>query len=1532
MTGLWALPPEEQSRMHRIRMEVLLYYCNTNWNVFWGNSDGLDTFLPLRGIPVPIKAGERIFIDGQILPANHEFLWDRTLVKILSESNEVESISAQGRLLDAARLDKHFVEVEARVVSQSWVPNPQTSASVYVLKLGLRAQNFNFDAFVNVVNPSQTYADLTGKVVRISGVYSGAFDAPGTMTNLTLWTPDLNHVEIVGSLKDGSRSSKPATSSENSATTGSNLLVRSAGTVRSQHPLTATAQGTNGRPVLSEAVITNMNEFWAIPLEEKGQPHRVRMDLLIYYCDTNWNVYWGDSDGLDTFLPLRGIPVSLKAGDEISIDGRILPVNQECFWDRTSVKILSESNEIKTLSAKGRLLDVVSLDKHFVEVDALVDSQSWTPNSQAWVSMHVLKLGLLGDNLNFDAFVNVANPEQVHPDLAGKFVRISGVYSETLDAFGKIASLTLWTPDLDHFKVIGSLQSDPRFSVPVTASENFAMADPKTLVCVAGVVRSQQPGQAVTIWDDSGQIRILTKQFHPLQRGDYVEAVGYPAVQGLDRILRDGLFRLTTNNVADGYGNSTNHARLRLADQVRGLDEENIARHLPVTIEGVVTWVDPRRGFIFVMDSSGGIRVMRPHLLGGRRFVPGMLVKVDGVAAAGEFAPVITNAVARQTGTMVLPDDAPLISLEQALTGTADGRWVQMRGYVRKVTDLARITELQLVAPGGEFTVRLPRDESLKTLQGSVMLACGVCVVDANARRQLTGIEVWSPGIEDIQVEQTAPADVFALPMRSIASLRQFNLFNTLNERVHTAGSVTLNLPGHYLYVQDGDSSILALSEQTDPPLHPGDRVEVVGFSGNDSGNFVLREAVYRRISAGSEPVPVQLSTEQTVNEDLDGLLVRAEGLLLDVVEKPDETRLVIQWKGVIFEAKLDQPGKFAGGKPELGSKLALTGVYRIQRDEYGKPHSFLLNLRDGSDVRVLAPPPWWTLRRLLLALAGVGLISLLALLWTEETRRKNSQLLRAQVELKAAHDKLEERVLERTRNLQEANEALRRSEERFVKAFRASPVPLLLQSARDQRFVDVNESFLHLTGFKREEVLEQTPAGLKLFSQPETGREISDALSAKRLVRNLQTELAIRNGKPLTVLVSAEAFELESQSHFLMSIQDITERINVENQLRQAQKMEVVGQIAAGIAHDFNNILTVIQGHAEIQLNVEKLDESLADSLREISRAAARAASLTRQLLAFSRKQMLQRRPLDVRESLNNTSKMLRRIIGEHISLRIECAENLPPVFADAVNFEQIIINLAVNARDAMPRGGPLTITAGLAVIDAKYLEREPDAVIGTFIRLSVADEGIGMDETVRSKIFEPFFTTKDVGKGTGMGLATVYGIVKQHQGWIEVESKPGAGSVFKVFLPVAEQEAQATSESGTDLIPAAGVPAHTILLVEDEAALREMASTVLKRLGHQVVTAQDGPEALSLWPQYRGKIDLLFTDMVMPGGMTGRELADRLLRDKPQMHVIYSSGYSMDLFDSGMNLIEGVNCLLKPYDATTLARVVKKTFANGD
>jgi signal transduction histidine kinase len=811
------------------------------------------------------------------------------------------------------------------------------------------------------------------------------------------------------------------------------------------------ADESNVQPAISETVITNLAQFWAIPQGKKSQLHRLQAEFLIYYCDSNWNVFWGRSGDKSFFLPLRGLPLPLKSGDKIFVNGLILPVNQEFLWDKTAIQVLSESNEIESVSTRGKLLDTASFSRRFVEVEALVDSQRL-------VSSNVLRLDLLAENFNLNAFVHLDQPGDSPPDFTGKFVRLKGVYSETIDARGMVANITLWTPGLSQVETTGALAEDSRFSIPTTSSESFTAIASKTLVHVRGTVRSQQPGEMVTIWDDAGQIRIFARQRHPLQRGDRIEAIGQPAFQGIDRVLQEGLFRLELKNETNAQGLASGRTRLRLADQVRGLDQDQIVQQPAISLEGVVTWVDLQRNFIFVLDSSGGIRVMQSKLQTGRRIQAGMLVKVDGRAATGDFAPVITNAVVRQTGTMDLPD-APLTSLEQALTGTEDGRWIQMRGYVRKVVEADRALELQLVAPGGEFTARVPRDNALRTLQGSVILVRGVCVVAANSRRQLTGVEIWSAGVGDVQTEQSAPEDLFALPLRSVASLRQFNLFNTLNERVRTRGSVTLHIPRRYLYVQDGDSSILALSDQTEP-LNPGDRVEVVGFSGNNGGNFLLREATYRRIEPGPQPVPVQLPALQFVNEGLDGLLVRAEGLLLDIVEKAGETRLIFQVKDLVFEAKLDKIMPFTGGKPGLGSKLAITGVYRIQRDEYGKPRSFLLNLRDGGDVRVLEPPPWWTLPRLLLVLAGVLLVFLLALFWALEARHKNNFLLHAQAQLKAAHDKLEERVQERTRELREQIEARKRAHSRLSEAQQR-----LIHASRQAGMAEVATGILHNVG-----------------------------------------------------------------------------------------------------------------------------------------------------------------------------------------------------------------------------------------------------------------------------------------------------------------------------------------------------------------------------------------------------------------------------------------------------------------------------------
>jgi CheY-like chemotaxis protein len=370
---------------------------------------------------------------------------------------------------------------------------------------------------------------------------------------------------------------------------------------------------------------------------------------------------------------------------------------------------------------------------------------------------------------------------------------------------------------------------------------------------------------------------------------------------------------------------------------------------------------------------------------------------------------------------------------------------------------------------------------------------------------------------------------------------------------------------------------------------------------------------------------------------------------------------------------------------------------------------------------------------------------------------------------------------------------------------------------------------------------------------------------------------------------------------------------------------MEAVGRLAAGVAHDFNNILTVILGNTSLQLRNPHLDEKLNTSLQQVERAAERATALTRQLLAYSRKQIIQRRPLALNEVVEQTVGMLRRIIGEHIALNMELMPDLPPIFADPGSVDQVIMNLALNARDAMPDGGNLRIATHEVEIEAADCARNPEAQLGRHLCLLVQDTGQGMDAATVARIFEPFFTTKGPGEGTGMGLATAYGILKQHDGWIEVESEPQRGTTISAFFPLcAEGAAIETCEP--EKLPAADAPAEnvTILVVEDEEMLREFVDQALSVLGYRVLTAANGRDALKLWSEHRDEIDLLLTDVVMPESISGRQLASTLVVEKPDLKVIFTSGYSAELLGEDFEQEKEFGFLAKPYLPDRLASTV--------
>jgi signal transduction histidine kinase/ActR/RegA family two-component response regulator len=391
----------------------------------------------------------------------------------------------------------------------------------------------------------------------------------------------------------------------------------------------------------------------------------------------------------------------------------------------------------------------------------------------------------------------------------------------------------------------------------------------------------------------------------------------------------------------------------------------------------------------------------------------------------------------------------------------------------------------------------------------------------------------------------------------------------------------------------------------------------------------------------------------------------------------------------------------------------------------------------------------------------------------------------------------------------------------------------------------------------------------------------------------------------------------------------DITERLALEAQLRHSVKMEAVGQLAAGVAHDFNNILTVIQGHADLLLQAQQSPEANEKSIRQIAGAAERASGLIKQLLMFSRKQVMQTRNINLNEIISNISPALIGLLGENVHFQFTPGPHLPAIYADVGMMEQVLLNLCLNARDAMRNGGRFTLKTYMQTLEPVASVLNPEARPGKFICLAVTDTGAGMDRATLSHLFEPFFTTKDTGKGTGLGLATVYGIIQQHQGWIVVDSEMGKGSTFTFFLPAAEAVAEIAPEkpaSAAPQIPDLARGDETLLVVEDETPLRELVVNILELCGYKIFQAVNGLEALQIWSEQKGKIDLLLTDMVMPGGISGRQLAERLQAEDPELKVIYTSGYSPGMAGKDIALLEGWNFLAKPYPPSRLAQVVRE------
>jgi len=475
-------------------------------------------------------------------------------------------------------------------------------------------------------------------------------------------------------------------------------------------------------------------------------------------------------------------------------------------------------------------------------------------------------------------------------------------------------------------------------------------------------------------------------------------------------------------------------------------------------------------------------------------------------------------------------------------------------------------------------------------------------------------------------------------------------------------------------------------------------------------------------------------------------------------------------------------------------------------------------------------------------------------------------------------------------------------------------------------RFSFCNPRIEAITGYKPAELIRVPFVELVSESDAETARATIRELaeSRGRMEREMKTEISGRDGRKAMLEVRLTADEgLDGARQLYGVARDVSERERLMGQLSQAQKMEAVGRLAGGIAHDFNNLLTAILGYCDYASGRLDDADSLGKSLEEIRRAGKRAASLTHQLLAFSRKQVMQPKVIDLNPLIANLEKLLRRLIGEDIALVTRLAPDLEAIYADPGQIEQVIMNLCINARDAMPRGGDIVLETANVSLDGSRFDGKVAVVAGSYVLLRVADTGIGMDEATKSRLFEPFFTTKEPGKGTGLGLSTVYGIVKQTGGYIGADSQPGKGATFEIYFPRTNRDAQ--SIAAPDRPPSASKGRESILLVEDEQVVRQLGKTVLKDQGYTVIEAADGESAEEIFRSHRDEIQLIVTDVVLPR-MNGRELVERLRALKPGVHVLYMSGYTSDAIVHHGVLDEGISFIQKPFAMQALLAKVRE------
>jgi PAS domain S-box-containing protein len=1095
--------------------------------------------------------------------------------------------------------------------------------------------------------------------------------------------------------------------------------------------------------------VTNLSQLSAVSEALIQEGFEFQIEGVVNHVDRPWRLLWISDQGVPRFIYLPENSPEMSVGRRIRVVGRTAPGTRDFHPDSLRFEDLGPGQIPEPIAMSMSAPDSDAFHQRRVVMEGLVRSVDMLDVTHA-------RLSVVQDGNDFEFLLKVRTGE-----LADGFVnariRSTGVYSLEVNPTTRRTLRKLWIEAVAQVEVLDQLDAASKFIQPLVALGDLLQRQRDPVVRVAVVVDRNEPGKPIEVHDATGRGRLTTWQATRFQPGEVIQAYGRPVVEGLEFGLKDAVIRRWEGPRPETLSGS---GTLRQAAQIRGLPASEAAAHRPVQLWGVVTWYRGVDRALILNDSTAGIYV---SLGTNRTEIPvGQLIELEGVTDTGAFAPVVLARTWRLGGPAPFPE--PLrVSTEVAMSGAYDSQWIELSGVVRSVDQEWGLGRLTVMDGAASFMVRLPDRPDLKALEGSLIRVRGAVTTRLSAQQRIQGISVWPPP-EPIRIEAAAWKDPMAAPLVALTNLTVVSTFQAANVWTRVQATVTYSQAGTFTTVQSGDEAMVVFFRKP-TAFQPGERIEVIGLPRFERMRRVLREAEVLRRETGAQLEPSRPTAEQLLTPDYEARLVEIGGNVIQTPGFSGAPRWLLQSGALVFEAEADGPS-VTGSWPrfELGSWVTARGVCRFQLDERGQLGSLRLHLRGPEDFVLKSGPEWLNRRRAtqILLLLAVAVAAILGWVFTLRTR-----------------------VQQQTTEIAERFEAETALQNRYRELVDNATDMMVTQDLARSVLL-ANPAALRMLGRSAKEVLGHR---FSEFVARECHPVLEVALEAKlagKAAPPYEITLVRPDGSRVFVEINSRLVREDERAVRIESIgRDVTQRRKLEDRLRQSQRMESVGRLAAGVAHDFNNLLTVILGNSNLALTSETLNEGDRESISAVAESAERAAALTRQLLTFSRQQPMNRQRLDLNQAVQDLMRLLKKVVGDHAELLWEPHTATRDVLADRTMIEQAVMNLVVNARDAVPRDGKISLSLKRCWVDATWVNTHPGVRAGEYTGIVVRDTGHGMDAATKARVFEPFFSTKEVGKGTGLGLAIVHGVAQQHGGWVDLESTVGVGTTFTLWFP---------------------------------------------------------------------------------------------------------------------------------------------------